>query len=50
MYLVTMIWKVDFEGLVAASEGERRRQEEREARHRAFLQQRLEEVQREMKG
>ena len=42
--------KVDFEGLVAQSEAVRRRQEEREARQRALLQQTIQQVKQEMRG
>ncbi|XP_019849405.1 PREDICTED: UV-stimulated scaffold protein A-like isoform X2 [Amphimedon queenslandica] len=40
--------KVDFDRLTSSSEGEQRRQEERESRQRAFLEQRLEKIRVEM--
>ena len=42
--------KVDFQGLVAQSEAVRRQQEERAARRRAMVQQRIQEVKQEMRG
>ena len=42
--------QVDFDSLVAWSEGEQRRQEEEERRTRLLIEQRLATVQKEMKG
>ena len=42
--------QVDFEGLVAHSEAMRRRREEREARRRVLLQQRVQDVRKEIAG
>lgn len=42
--------QVDFEGLVAQSEATRRRREEREARRRVLLQQRVQDVRKEIAG
>ena len=44
------IFKVDFDGLVAASEVEVRKREERERRNKALLEQRLRDVKTEYRG
>lgn len=41
---------MDFNGLIAVSQGEQRRHEERERRQKAFLEQRLEKIKVEMTG
>lgn len=46
--LSVCVSQVDFEQLMAQSEAERRRREERETRQRAILQQRIQEVKQEM--
>jgi len=48
--LLTCHCQVDFDSLVARSEGEQRRQEEEERRTRLLIEQRLATLQKEIKG